>query len=133
MEKTDLSFFFIQILEQVVHDFNLFIQYIIIQFITPISILLGLYTLIVVLWCKKQTILRAWLLALTGMFAGPGLFFCMRMPGDGGDIKGLAAIIGINLFYSLLYIGNFLRKKYWPDNKICDKIRPILKKPCLRT
>lgn len=128
-----LSFFWIHLLILVIQDFALFIQNVIIPFIIPVSMLIGLYTFIFNIWWKRQTILSAWLLALTGMFVGPGIFFCIRMPGDGSNYTGLYAIIGINIFYFLLFIGNFLQKKYWPSNKLCNRIRSILTWPCLRT
>lgn len=86
------------------------------------------------LWWKKQTIFSAFLITLTGLLFGPGLHFFrgffeeMRSPWPGPLI-----LLSVCLFYGLLYLANYLQKKYWPDNKFCKRIRFILKWPCLRT
>lgn len=118
----------IQNLNFYMHNFVEILPQLILSFL-----ILIIYAYIFVAWWKKQTLLMAWIMALMGMCVGPGLAFCISGFGNGGDIKGLAAIIGINLFYFLLFIGNIIQRKYWPDNKLCNKIRFILTWPCLRT
>lgn len=107
-------------------------------FITPpvlwfllFCILCGITTLW--FWWKKQTLARAWLLSLVGVLAGPGMIFVVptRFP-IYHPIHPFSAVIYLNIFFTLLVIINFLQKKFWPSNKICNKIRRILQWPCIR-
>lgn len=133
-ELLGLLFFFIPfaitIVEKFINDF----QWINLVYLAAGCFVLWAYLLFVYFWWDKQTILRAWLLATIGMFAGPGLALIFSVPGDGdSDSKGIIAIIGINIFYFLLYKLNNYQKKHDPDNKFANRIRYILKWPCLRT
>lgn len=81
-------------------------------------------------WLGKQTVLSAWLLALAGMCCGPGL--ASRVPFDSmsdGDAF-YYGLISMNAFYLCFGIVNWLQKKYWPNNKFCNRIRDILRWPC---
>lgn len=99
-------------------------------------ILLGIIVINIIgvfFWWRKQTIPRAWLLALIGYVAGPGIILSppismLWQP----KFIGFYFLACLNLCYFLLLLGNYLQKKYWPDNRLANKIRSILKRPCLR-
>lgn len=97
----------------------------------------GLYAILFIPWYQKQSILRAWYVALIGFLIGPGFGFWGKTMtfGDGGQNQpyGFPTFIILNLFYLLLYIVNFLQTHFYPDNKLANRIRFILKWPCLRT
>ncbi len=99
----------------------------------PFAFICILTAIVLYAWWKRQTIIRAWIMALTGSIAGPGLLLLI-MPLTPHSLPfGIPAFIGINLFFSLLLAGNRLQKKYYPDNRLANRIRWLLKWPCLRT
>ena len=83
-------------------------------------------------WCKKQTIFRAWMLALFAYIAGPGLLIVSHplLINSPISIKRYG-IWMISSPFILLIIINLLQKKYWPNNKFCNRLRSILLWPCL--
>lgn len=102
-------------------------------FVVPLFLLCIVYGYAFAYWWKKQTLLRAYSIALLGMFVGPGLMFCIGTLGDGSHPERFLCILAANFFYILLIAGDFLQKKYWPKNRFCNRFRAILRWPCLRT
>lgn len=84
-------------------------------------------------WWRKQTIIRAWLFSLSGMMTGPGLMYFALSFAIARKHEWWYGMLWLNIFYLALLIGNFLQKRFWPENRICNRIRFILKWPCIRT
>lgn len=95
---------------------------------------LAIYGAVFWLWFRRQNIYTAWLVALTGQFAEPGILFFFRMPGDGGWRQpGVEmGMMGVEIFYFSLLIASIIHKRYFPDNKIANRIAKILAWPCMR-
>lgn len=104
-------------------------------FFIPVLSFLAIYGGIFWCWWRRQTVARAWIVALAGQLAGPAEMLFMRMPGDGGyRHPGLEmGMLGVEIFYFALLIADIVQKKYFPDSKIARRIRKILAWPCLRT
>lgn len=105
---------------------------------TILGFILGLCffagTISFLFWGRKQTIIRAWLLAETGMFMGPGIpFVFFHNTIDSGYVSPFYGILGLNLLFLTLLIGNYMQKKFWSNNRVMNKICYILKWPCLNT
>ena len=86
------------------------------------------------LWWRKQTIIRAWLLSLAGMLFGPGLIFCIvpYMRFGPPERAGFYGLLALNIIYLFILVGNFLQKRFWPQNRFINNIRNILQRPCIR-
>lgn len=93
----------------------------------------------IVFWCKKQTITRAWLLALAGTIVGPGLIYWFFTKNNSTTFSHsissaqLWGILCLNAIYLAIFISNYMLKTYYPDNRFGKWIRDALKKPCFRT
>lgn len=84
-------------------------------------------------WYRRQTLLTAFFLSMTGFFIGPGgLMLC---PGFfvRSSYVFLLSLPSLCIFYLFLYYANKWQKKECPDNKYSNLIRKALKWPCLRT
>lgn len=84
-------------------------------------------------WWRKQTFARAWALGLTGWIAGPGILYLIPSRFSFPPLGIYLCLLGANLLCFIMFIGNYLQKRFWPDNKLCNRIRSILQWPCLRT
>lgn len=62
-------------------------------------------------WCHKQNLLNACLLALAPCFVGPFLSLMYRLDG----LILIEGIIGIIIFYAILYKLNNYRKQHFPN------------------
>lgn len=98
-------------------------------------ILLGglVYCIPVHLWLRKQSILTAFLLSVLNLLMGTGSLFFWNCLFPNQPKSGPFLLLAVCLFYILLYYGNKLQKKYYPGNKVANRIRSWLKAPCLRT
>lgn len=82
-------------------------------------------------WLKKQTIARAWLLAMAGIICGPGLLCAVQIFNSLSPL--ILGSLCLSILYVLLIVSNYLQKRFYPDNKFANRIRKLLKWPCLRT
>lgn len=87
------------------------------------------------IWYVKQTIFSAWLLAMAGMIGPGSLTFPSMAMGDGGGgkLESMVAFMIINILFPSLWLVNTIEKDCRADSKFVDRIRAILKWPCLRT
>lgn len=82
-------------------------------------------------WIRKQTVIRAWFLALGGACAGPGLWLFRE--DKYSFISAVIVLLLVNVFFAMLTWVNYAQKKYWPNNGPCNRLRLILRQPCLNT
>lgn len=134
-----MFFFFILIIEEMLTNFNHFITDFLLGMMGPLILIFGYLGIIWTWWWKRQTWVRAWALAFSGLICGPGLIVVLApMPmGNGGNpgniYGGLFLFVCVNLFYPLLHWFDKEQKANCPNNKFFNTIRVILTWPCLRT
>lgn len=98
-----------------------------------ILILFLCFAIPIFFWFRKQTIFRAWMVAVSGFIAGPGIFFIIGSFRFGPvNEMGLIGFLAMNVLFPLLMIANWAQKRYWPGNKFCDRVRRMLRWPCLK-
>ena len=104
--------------------------------ILSILTLLGYLTLtifpqFVVSW-KKQSLFRAWIISMTGLLIGSGLYLF----GIAGASKfpniGLEVLALLCLFYYGLHLGNKMLNKTEGGHESARRIKYLLTKPCMR-
>ena len=93
------------------------------------------YYWVIFFWIRRQTIFRAWLVALPGTFTVPG-WYLLSIPAPEFDQLGVVIYgiaISLNTFFPLLLVGNYVQKRFWPDNRLVNRLRYYAKRPCLRS
>lgn len=95
-------------------------------------IIIAVYSLPFIFWFKKQSILRAWMLSLMGLLAGPGIVFLFN-DFNPNILKSLNTLIILCSFYFFLILLNKCQRKYFPANKLANQIRHFLKSICLNS
>lgn len=84
-------------------------------------------------WCDRQTLLRAWALSMFGLFIGPGIEFFFGIIKTELVLVGVRLLVGLNVFYLILYLGAKYQEKYGLHNRVLNFFRFILTWPCFKT
>lgn len=101
-------------------------------------LLLGMATLVsgyflpFIYWFFKPSLLKAWYMSVQGLFLGFGNLSFINPISRGESFMGIYIFLIICALYSFLYFGGKYQKKYYPDNKLANKIRYALVWPCLK-
>lgn len=91
-------------------------------------IMIWIYAVPFYFWYKKQTLFKAWIISMLGALAGPGI--AVSLPG--WPLTPLYISLPVCLFYFFLYLSDKSQQKNDPDNKFVNKIRFMVKWPCLK-